>query len=114
VTKDQLLSIVEDASVTAVVVDAVKRFPFAEDVFYAAMWRIARDFNCGEVVEDTDPVRRLLFLRPNKVAKSPGLLVKYYEGVDQENYPIILLEWAHYFDYDEAQAATPRAYVANG
>src|SRR5438132_9866659 len=98
-TKDQLLSILEEDFVSLAVEEAVKRYPFAEDVFFGAKWRVVRDFECGELIPGSN--RRVVFVLPNKIAKSPGLLVRYYEGKDAHGYPLIVVDWVQYVDYDE-------------
>jgi hypothetical protein len=113
-TADQLLSIIEEAIVTAAVEEAVARFPFAEEVFFAAKWRVARDFECGHLIAGSNPGKRLLYLPPNKIARSPGLLVRYFQGKDDFGYPAIVVDWVQYLEYDEAKALAPRAFVANG
>ena len=70
----------EEHHVTEDVNSAVAEYPFAEDVFDAAKWRIARDPECGALVSGTDahPPRRVVHILPVHQTSSPGLLVRYY------------------------------------
>jgi hypothetical protein len=49
------LTTVEQPNVTAIIEVAVTKYAFAEDVFQAAVWRIERQFDCGDVGGDRRP-----------------------------------------------------------
>jgi hypothetical protein len=106
-----LLTVREEESVSLAVEEAVAKFPFAEEAFFAAKWRIVHDLKCGDLIPGTN--RRVVFVVPNKLAKSPGLLVRYYEGKDADGYPLVVVDWIQYFEYDEGQASISDAFVAN-
>ena len=100
------LTVRQEDSVTDVVDAAVALHKHAEDVFMAAVWLIAKDPMCGDVMTDM-PDRRLVYLRPNRVAQSPGLLVRY--KIETDGVPAI--DWIKYYEYDEPDAVTPAAYI---
>jgi len=81
--------------------------PLAMDVFEAAKWRIAREPDCGTPMGELDEPRLLLNLLPNKLAETPGLLVRYFS----ESRDIIVIDWVHFYRYEEASAINPGSYV---
>ena len=86
---------------------AVSKYPFAEDVFEAAKWRIARDSECGTPVTHTDahPPRRVVHIRPLRQAVSPGLLVRYYRLSD-----VAVIDWVRFYPFDDKAAVLPDAF----
>lgn len=101
-------SIREEHHVTADVDSAVSVYPFAEDIFEAAKWRITRDPECGTPVSHTEthPIRRVVHIRPLRKAGSPGLLVRYYLLTD-----IVVVDWVHFYPFDGETAVQPDAYT---
>ena len=101
------ITVREELNVTEAVDSAVAKYPFAEDVFEAAKWRIARDPECGKPVSETDsqPPRRVVHIRPVHQAASPGLLVRYYRLPD-----VMVIDWVHFYPFDSGAAVSPDAY----
>ena len=58
-------------------------------------------------MEEVDRDRRILNLPPNKVAKTPGLLVRYF----QESQDTVVIDWVHFYPYDDSIAVYPSAYI---
>ena len=103
------LTIVEEAEVKLRVDEATTNLHgAAEDIWEAAKWEMARH-ECGEKMPDTNPQRFLDYLAPNKVAKSPGLAFRYYYTKTE-----IVVDWVKFYDYNDAEAVAPAAYVARG
>lgn len=102
-----MLTVREEHHVESDVDSAVAKWTFAEDVFEAAKWRIARDPDCGTPVSQTNahPPRRVVYMRPIKQAGSPGLLVRYYQLET-----IVVIEWVHFFPPDDEPSDIPDAY----
>ena len=71
---------------------AVAKWPFAEDAFEAAKWRIARDPECGTPVSQTD-------------AHPPGILVRYYQLPT-----VVVIDWVRFYPFDDGAAVLPGAY----
>ena len=97
----------EEHHVTEDVNSAVAEYPFAEDVFDAAKWRIARDPECGALVSGTDahPPRRVVHILPVHQTSSPGLLVRYYRLPT-----MAVIDWVHFYPFDDGTAVLPDAY----
>ena len=100
------LTVVEEPSVQEIVDAAVKNLPFAEDIFDAAKWRIARDWQCGELIEGSPKGHRVVNFLPNKIAESPGLIVRFYYR-DTE----AIIDYVEFYPFDPRIAALPEAYV---
>ena len=81
--------------------------PLAMDVFEAAKWRIAREPDCGTPMHDIDESRLVLNLLPNRLAETPGLLVRYF----RESRDVVVVDWVHFYRYEESSAVNPAAYV---
>lgn len=103
-----LRTVAQEDSVGEEVVNATRKYPRAEDVFDAAIWRISRDPRCGSVVGHGSPERRLVYFPPIKTVRSPGLLVRYYL---EDNEGRVVIDWIKFFDYSEKDAVSPREYV---
>ena len=86
---------------------AVTMYPFADEVFEAAKWRISRDPKCGQPVSQTNshPPRRVVHIPPVRQAGSPGLLVRYYLS------DIVVIDWVHFYPFDKGAAVSPDAYT---
>ena len=86
---------------------AVAKWPFAEDAFEAAKWRIARDPECGTPVSQTDaqPPRRVVHIPPVRQAASPGILVRYYQLPT-----VVVIDWVRFYPFDDGAAVLPGAY----
>ena len=100
------LTVREEHRVSDDVDSAVAKYPFAEEVFEAAKWRIARDPECGTPVSRTDahPPRRVIHIRPLHKALSPGLLVRYYLS------DVVVIDWVHFYPFDDNAAVLPDAF----
>ena len=103
-----ILTVVEEGPVSETVDEAASKYKFADDVFQAAIWRIAREPGCGDILEGLNPERRILYLPPVTKAQSPGLIVRYY--YDEER---VMIDWVKFYPYKESDAVMPRAYVAS-
>lgn len=101
------ITIREELHVSDAVDSAVSKYPFAEDAFDSAKWRIARDPECGTPVSQTDthPLRRVVHIRPLLNAASPGILVRYYRLSD-----VMVIDWVHFYPFDAATAVLPDAF----
>ena len=101
------LTIREEHHVSDNVDAAVSKYPFAEDAFEAAKWRIARDPECGTPVSQTDahPPHRVVHIRPLHKADSPGILVRYHRLSD-----VVVIDWVHFYPYDARTAILPDAF----
>lgn len=97
----------EELAVSNKIDRAIGIHPLVENIFDAAKWRIAREPNCGTPMDEVDGDRRVLNLPPNKVAKSPGLLVRYF----QESQDTVVIDWIHFYPYDDSIAVYPSAYI---
>ena len=97
----------EELLVSREVDRAISMHPLVENIFEAAKWRIAREPNCGTPMEDVGEDRRVLNLPPNRVAKTPGLLVRYF----QESQDIVVIDWVRFYPYDDSIAVYPSAYI---
>jgi len=111
--KQELFTVVEEEAVSDIVDAAVAQYPWADEVFQAAVWLIAKDRESGEPIPGTTPLRRLMYLRPNRLAKSPGVLVRYWvedvtAGAAEDR---IVVDWVKFYDYDDDDAVTPAAYI---
>lgn len=105
-SEDRALSVAEEPEVSAAIENAVAEYQAAEDVFNAAVWVIARAPELGTQIDAGNPGRRVLKLAPNAVAKSPGILVRYFrDGHD------LVVDWVKFLPFDEKTAVTPDAYV---
>ena len=101
------LTVREEHHVTEDVNFAVAQYPFAEDAFEAAKWRIARDPECGILVSgiDAHPPRRVVHFPPVRQTSSPGLLVRYYPLPT-----MVVIDWVHFYPFDDGAAVLPDAY----
>ena len=97
----------EELTVTETVERATKEHPLAENIFDSAIWRIAREPDCGTPMAGIDESRRVLKLLPNRLGKTPGLLLRY-RRVSQD---LVSIEWVRYYPYDDTIAVVPAAYV---
>ncbi len=105
---DKLLTYVSEDAVIAVIGNALKRYPAAEDIFDAAIWRICQE-HCGAAINGTNPLRYVIELPPIREARSPGVLVRfYYEDDGNHNF---VVDWIKFSDYNEAEAISPPAYT---
>lgn len=102
-----LPTIREELNVSQEVARAASTHPLAGDVFDAATWRIAREPDCGTPMDEIDESRLVLHLLPNRLAKTPGLLVRYF----RESRDIIVVDWVHFYQYEDGAAVNPAAYV---
>lgn len=104
-------TVIEEDSVREAVDAAVAKYPWADEVFEAAKFVISTNRFTGDEMPGTNPVRRLVYLRPNRLAKSPAILVRYYicEEPERDGYPVV--DWVKFYDYDDEEAVTPAAYV---
>ena len=98
----------EEHHVTEDVNSAVAEYPFAEDVFDAAKWRIARDPECGTLVSGTDahPPRRVVHILPVHQTSSPGLLVRYYRLPT-----MAVIDWVHFYPFDDGNCCSPQRHT---
>jgi hypothetical protein len=102
-----VLTIREELSVTRAIERAVEEHPLADDIYGAAAWRIARELECGTPLVGVPEGYRVLNLLPNREARTPGLLVRYFrEGVQ-----MVTVDWIEFYPYDEALAVRPLAYI---
>jgi len=92
----------------------VAKYPFAEDVYEAVKFRIAREPGVGTVMPGTTPRRQLVWVMSNPIAKSPGLLVRYYQK--KEKTCEITIDWIKFFPFDPAvhTGASPGEYIILG
>ena len=97
----------EELGVTREVERAASTHPLAADVFEAAKWRIAREPECGTPLGGIDDPHLVLYLLPNKLAESPGLLVRYF----RESRDVLVVDWVRFEPYAAAGAVNPVAYV---
>lgn len=96
----------ETESVAEVVRAELKNHPAAERIWLAATWLITHSPEIGKELPNTAPARRLLKLMPNEIAKTPGLLVRYYMDGNR-----VAIDWVKFFPYDKAKSVSPAAYV---
>lgn len=100
------LTIVETEEVQKIVDAAIKELSFAEEIFDAAKWRIARDWDLGEPIPGSSKGHRIVNFLPAKISESSGLLVRFYfEDVRA------IIDFVEFYPYDPRQAALPAAYV---
>lgn len=100
------LTIVEEEEVSLALDEACKKYSHANDMFEAAKWRIARQPECGTIIEDEEPYRRLLKLPPIKKSENPTLLIRYYVGKHE-----VTIDWIRFSPYDKQQAVSPPAFI---
>jgi hypothetical protein len=106
-----LPSLRETDTVTQAIEAAVAIYPFAEDVYNSATWRIVHEPSSGDDLTGYSRPYRLLYVMPNRYAGSPGLLVRYYEERRGDNDHWIHIDWVKYFEPDgNAGAETPKAF----
>ena len=105
-TASILLTVFEEQAVSDAVDAAVAEYPFAEDVFDAAIWLLARNPDAGDVIDGTNPVQNLICIPSNRLAKSPTLLVRYFRK-DEDS---LMITWIKFLPFDESNAVTPDAY----
>ena len=99
-------SIVEEHYVAEAVDEAVSLYRFAEDVYDAGIWRIARQPKSGVQLKGLSPETWLIYIRPNRLAKSPGMAMRY--TYDDDN---VYVNWVKFYEYTEEEAAEPQAYI---
>ena len=105
-SRPQMLTVGEEHSVSEAAEQAMVWNPFAQDMMFAAVWRIAREPTCGTPLKlSTNPPRRLLHMMSNTVAKSPALLVRYYVLEHKA-----IVDWVKFLPYDADQAVSPEAF----
>ncbi len=102
-----MLTIREELSVTRAIERAIEEHPLADDIYGAAVWRIAREPDCGTPLVGGPEGYRVLNLPPNREAQTPGLLVLYSREGTQE----ITVDWIQFYPYDDALAVWPLAYL---
>lgn len=106
--EEKPLSIREEHHVTEEVDAAVAKYPFAEDAFWSATWRIAREPECGKPVTGTNayPSRRVVHIQPlQETSSSPGILIRYYRLPN-----LIVIDWVHFYPFNSETAVRPDAY----
>ena len=100
-------TIIEAPEVTDKIADSVRDHPRIEDVFEALKWRVARDPECGTIVEHEGTTYRLIFFAPVKAAKNSQALAKY--TVDDSIGEVVIHD-VFMLSYDDAIAYSPRAF----
>jgi hypothetical protein len=109
----ELATIAETQVVSSIVDEAVSKYPFAQEVFDAAKWRIARDKNIGVPLPDISPHHFLVFITSMQIARSPSLLVRFSRK--RESSCDITIDWAKFLPYDQTQSSkTPSEYIVLG
>ena len=102
-----MLTIREELSVTHAIERAAEEYPMADDIYGAAAWRIAREPECGTPLKGAPEGYRVLNLPPNREARTPGLLVRYF----RESAAAITVDWIEFYPYDDALAVRPHAFI---
>lgn len=101
------LTVIEEKIVTEAVKHATVHYPAAEEIFESVVWRIARQPDCGVLLEDASPFRRLVKTLSIRGANNPELLLRYYpEGEDA-----LIVDWIKFSPYNEMNAVSPEAFI---
>jgi len=106
VNSSKALTVIEESEVSEILEESIQIYPHAGDMFQAALWRIAREPDCGALIEDKPPFRRLIKLVSVKQSKNPVLLIRYHFD-DKE----AVVDWVKFLPYDDKQAVNPPAYI---
>ena len=100
------LTVIEEPAVEQAIDAAAEEYPHAFDMFQAAAWRIARQPECGIVIDEEEPFRRIVKLVPIQQSKNPVMLIRYY--IDGED---VVVDWIKVSPYDDRQAISPPAFT---
>jgi len=100
-------TIVETAEVSDCIAESVKDHPRIEEVFEALKWRVARDPDCGTMVEHEGTSFRLVLFAPIEAAKNSQVLAKY--TVDDDIGEVVIHK-VFVMAYDQAIAYSPKAF----
>jgi hypothetical protein len=81
--------------------------PRVSEVFDALTWRMAREPDCGTLVNDQGDDYRLVINCPIRGAKNPQILLRYVVDEAREE---IVIDFAKVLPYDDALAYSPEAF----
>jgi hypothetical protein len=96
--------LVEGASVSITLAEALAIDARVDDVFTALTWRLARTPKSGDAVEHHGVIHRLAISRPITEAGNPVVLVRY--TVD-ESMRKIHIHWIKVYPFDKSTAYSP-------
>ena len=103
-------TIIEAPEVSDRIADSIREHPRIEDVFEALKWRVARDPECGDLVEHEGTSYRLVVFAPVEAAKNSQAMAKY--TVD-DNLGEIVIHEVFILPYDESVSYSPKAFDLN-
>lgn len=97
-----LYTVVEEPEVTEALFDAIQIDARVEDIFDALVWRLARQPESGNLVEQDGVEYRVVKSLPLRLGKTPSMLMLY-----QFNESFVMVKKIVVLPYDEAQAYSP-------